>query len=70
MDLAVQVAVLQVLTLVLQVKMGVVLQVKAMPVQVDTVTMFLAEVGVQVLQEIRVVLMAHPQVARALKTVS
>ena len=68
--MAVQVAVLQVITLVLQVKMGVVLQVKAMPVQVDTVTMFLAEVGVQVLQEIRVVLMAHPQAVRALKTAS
>ena len=41
-----------------------------MQVQVDTVTTCLAGVGVQVLQEIRVVLMAHPQVARALKTVS
>ena len=62
--------VLQVITLAPQVKMGVVLQVKAMQVQVDTVTTCLAGVGVQVLQEIRVVLMAHPQVARALKTVS
>ena len=69
-DLVVQVVVQQVITLALQVKMGVVLQDKAMQAQADSIIMCQAAGVAQVLQATQQDQMEDPQVAQELKTVS